>query len=120
MRWRILTAAVLIFILLAGGWFLQRTVAHACGEIESMLRQAKSDLRPEGVEAARVQWESKLPLLSCVVAHDRLERVGEGLARAEGYLRAGERADFAAQIEAVLYLLDDIREYDHINLQTLL
>ncbi len=120
MQWRVLTAVALILALLAGGMICRGAVADSCGAVEAMLRQAKASPAPESLERARALWESRLPLLSCVLTHDRLERVGEGLARAAGCLQAGDAAAFAAQIESLLYLLDDIREYDHINAQTLL
>ena len=89
-------------------------------EVAELVECARDELRPEPLEEAARLWEQRLPLLSCVLTHDRLERVGEGIARAESLLRLGDAGDFAAQIDALLYLLDDIREYDHIRLQSLL
>ena len=43
-----------------------------------------------------------------------------GLSRASGCLRAKDRSGCLEQLRAVLYLLDDIGEYDHISLKTLL
>ena len=120
MKWRVLTAVALILALLVGGVTVRRVVSNTCREMESLLQQAEIDLQSGTLEAAQDLWEQRLPLLSCVVMHDHLERVGEGLARAEGYLQTGEQAGFRAQIESLLYLLDDIREYDHINVQTML
>ena len=120
MRWRVLIAAVLIVALLVGGGVCRQKVGACCGEVAGLVEQARAELRPEPLEEAARIWEWRLPLLSCVLTHDRLERVGEGLARAESLLRLGDEGAFAAQIDALLYLLDDIREYDHIRLQTLL
>lgn len=120
MRWRVLTAAVLILSLLSGGAVCRGQVGACCGEVERLLELAEDGLRPAMLKEAALVWEENLPLLSCVLTHDRLERVGEGLARAEAFLLAGDRAAFSAQIGALRYLLDDIREYDHIRLQTLL
>ena len=114
MRWRVLTAVLLIVALLAGGIAFRWVVNDTCRRVENLLRQSGP------LEEAQALWERRLPLLSCVITHDRLERVGEGLARANGYLQTGEQAGFRVQIEGLLYLLDDIREYDHINVQTLL
>lgn len=120
MKWRVLTAVVLILALLVGGVMFRRAVSDTCRQVGTILQQAGADMQPGTMEAARELWEGRLPLLSCVVAHDRLERVGEGLARANGYLQAGARGAFRGQIEGVLYLLEDIREYDDITVQTLL
>ena len=120
MRWRVTIAAALILAVLLGGTVCRTKVQQQCGLVETLLLQAETELRPELLEEADRLWERGLPLLSCLLPHDRLERVGEGLARAEGFLKAGDRPSFFAQIEALLYLLDDIREYDYINFQTLL
>lgn len=120
MKWRVLTAVALILALLVGGVTVRRVVSDTCREVERLLQRTEIDLQPGPLEEAQDLWERRLPLLSCVVMHDHLERVGEGLARADGYLQAGEQAGFRAQIKGLLYLLDDIREYDHINVQTLL
>ncbi|MBR5536279.1 MAG: DUF4363 family protein [Clostridia bacterium] len=120
MRWRVLIAAILIVALLVGGGVCRRKVGVCCGEVAELVKLARAELRPEPLEEAARIWERRLPLLSCVLTHDRLERVGEGLARAEGFLRAGDRGNFLAQIDGLLYFLDDIREYDHIRLQALL
>ena len=120
MRWRVMMASVLILALLSGGVVCRSLVERRCREVEALLRQAEAELQPMRMEEAGRLWEQGLPLLSCLLSHDRLERVGEGLARAESLLRTGDRSAFSAQIAALLYLLDDIREYDHINSQTLL
>jgi hypothetical protein len=120
MRWRVTIAAALILAVLLGGTVCRTKVRQQCSLVETLLLQAAAELRPELLEEADRLWERGLPLLSCLLPHDRLERVGEGLARAEGFLKAGDRPSFFAQIEALLYLLDDIREYDYINFQTLL
>ena len=120
MRWRVTIAAALILAVLLGGTVCRAEVQRRCGLVETLLLRAAAELRPELLEEADRLWERGLPLLSCLLPHDRLERVGEGLARAEGFLKAGDRPAFSAQIAALLYLLDDIREYDYINFQTLL
>ena len=120
MRWRVTIAAALILAVLLGGTVCRAEVQRRCSLMEKLLLQAAAELRPELLEEADRLWGRGLPLLSCLLPHDRLERVGEGLARAEGFLKAGDRSSFFAQIEALLYLLDDIREYDYINFQTLL
>lgn len=120
MRWRVTIAAALILAVLLGGTVCRTKVQQQCGLVETLLLQAAAELRPELLEEADRLWERGLPLLSCLLPHDRLERVGEGIARANGYLQTGEQAGFRVQIEGLLYLLDDIREYDYINFQTLL
>ena len=120
MRWRVTIAAALILAVLLGGTVCRAEVQRRCSLMEKLLLQAAAELQPELLEEADRLWEQGLPLLSCLLPHDRLERVGEGLARAEGFLKAGDRPAFSAQIVALLYLLDDIREYDYINFQTLL
>ena len=120
MRWRVMIAAVLIVALLAGGVVCRRKVGICCGEVAALVEQAQIELRPEPLQEAARLWKQRLPLLSCVLTHDRLERVGEGIARAESLLRLGNAGDFAAQVNALLYQLEDIREYDYIRLQTLL
>ena len=120
MKGRVLIAAALILALLSGGAVCRGHVERCCGEVERLLALAEADGQPTALKEAMAVWESNLPLLSCVLNHDRLERVGEGLARADGFLEAGDRSAFSAQIGALRYLLEDIREYDDIRLQTLL
>ena len=119
MRWRVTIAAALILAVLLGGTVCRTKVQQQCGLVETLLLRAAAELRPELLEEAGRLWERGLPLLSCLLPHDRLERVGEGLARAEGQFSAGETAAAADQIRMVLYLLGAVREYDHINLKNL-
>ena len=120
MTWRILAAAGLIVVLLAGGVLLRGAVADTCAAVGKLLEQAAADRDPETLDSALALWEERLPLLSCAVTHDRLERIGEGIIRAKGCLEAGTEPAFRVQLASVLYLLEDIREYDDINVRTVL
>lgn len=119
MRWRVLTALLLIGSIVAGGLFCRSIVAQTCRQVESLLRQPNDQLNQEALEQALQLWEDALPILSTLLHHQRLEEVGQGLARSLGALRAGDIGGCTAQMDGVLYELDDIREYDHINWKTL-
>lgn len=125
MQWRVLMALGLIGLILFGGLFCRENVADRCDQVADLLRQVQSQLEgddspsPEILEQAMALWEKNLPVLSALLSHDRLENVGRDLSRGLGYLHVGDRPGCLAQIDAALYLLDDIREYDHVDWKTL-
>lgn len=125
MQWRVLTALVLIGLIVAGGLVCRQQVAVCCDKVEVLLRQAEVQLEDdpalsaEALEQAMLLWEEDLPLLSALLNHGRLENVGRDLSRGLGYVETGDPSGCLAQIGAALYLLDDIREYDHIDWKTL-
>ena len=126
MRWRALTAAVLLAGILLGGLWCRAQVEEHCKTIEHMLAGLSAALEqgtlPDSgtLDRALLLWEERLPFLSSLLDHEQLEQVGVGLSRASGCLRAKDRSGCLEQLRAVLYLLDDIGEYDHISLKTLL
>lgn len=121
MRWRVTVAAGLLLATLAGGLWCRTEVAGHCRKIEALVQQvqdAPDDRTP--LLTAQALWEERLPFLSSLLNHEVLEQIGTCLARAEGCLLAGDRAGFMEQLDAALYLLDDIREYDDISWKNLL
>lgn len=119
MRWRVLTAVFIISSILLGGIACRSKVEKTCQEMEELLiRQAE---QPElaVLDKALSLWEEQLPLLSTLLHHQRLDEVGQSLARSTGALQAGDVGQCMAQIHSVLYMLEDIREYDHINFKTM-
>ena len=118
MRWRVAVSMALILALLVGGVFCRIVVEQHCRAVEELLQSWLSGDHRQ-LARARGLWEKRLGLLSALIDHEKLEKVGEGLARAEGQFSAGETAAAADQIRMVLYLLGAVREYDHINLKNL-
>ena len=118
MRWRVVVSAVLILSLMAGGLLCRAAVERHCCTVEELLQ---ASLSGNWGQLARAQslWEEHLGLLSVLIDHEKLEAVGECIARAEGLFSAGEISSAADQIRTVLYLLSAVREYDHINLKNL-
>ena len=118
MRWRVAVSMALILALLMGGVFCRLMVDRHCRAVEALLQ---SWLSGDHRQLARAQdlWGKRLGLLSTLIDHEKLEKVGEGLARAEGLYAAGEAAAATEQIRTALYLLGAVREYDHINLKNL-
>ena len=118
MRWRVVVSAVLILSLLIGGVLCRAAVERYCGTVEALLQASLSGDQRQ-LTLAQDLWETRLGLLSTLIDHEKLERVGEGIARAEALSSAGETVAAADQIRTVLYLLGAVREYDHINLKNL-
>ena len=120
MRWRVLTALTIIGLIVAGGLICRSRVAQTCRQAEALLQAQRQSAAPdrEALEQALALWEDSLPLLSSLLHHQRLEEVGQGLSRCLGALGANDTGTCLAQIDAVLYALDDIREYDHILWKT--
>lgn len=118
MRWRVAVSMALILALLMGGVFCRLMVEQHCRAVEALLQSWLSGDHRQ-LAWAQDLWEKRLGLLSTLIDHEKLEKVGEGLARAEGQFSAGETAAAADQIRMVLYLLGAVREYDHINLKNL-
>lgn len=116
MRWRVLTALLIIGMIMTGGIYCRSRIAEICEQMEVLLRQ-----QPDGtaLDDALQLWEDSLPLLSSLLHHQRLDEVGQNLARSAGVLQAGDSGQYTAQIHALLYMLSDIREYDHISWKTL-
>ena len=117
MRWRVVASAGILAAILVGGLLCRGAVERHCQRMETLLLRAEA-----GEERALGQavslWETRLGFLSVLVHHEKLEAVGESLARAEGAFAAADPAA-AAYCHAARYLLSDIREYDHINLKNL-
>ncbi len=121
MRWRVVVAAALLLGTLGTGLWCRAEVAAHCRRVEELTTRVQQD--PENAAAldqALNLWEARLPFLSSLLNHEVLEQVGTCLARARGCLSAGDRAGCLEQLDAALYLLDDIREYDDINWKNLL
>lgn len=119
MRWRVLMALFILFAILAGGLFLEGRVNQICRQVETLLMLHRETADGRLLEQALLQWEQAQPLLSSLLHQQRLEDVGQGLAQGLGALQAGDQGSCMMKIEGVLYLLDDIREYDHILWKTL-
>lgn len=116
MRWRVLTALLLIGMIVTGGIYCRSKIAGICGQMEDLLEQPPDHA---ALDEALQLWEDSLPMLSTLLHHQRLDEVGQSLARAAGALQQGDSGQYTAQIYALLYMLNDIREYDHINWKTL-
>lgn len=118
MRWRVMVSAALILSLLVGGVLCRTVVEGHCRTVEALLQAALSGDR-EQLERARSLWEKRIGLLSTLIDHEKLEAVGEILARAEILSDEGQASAAADQIRTVLYLLGTVREYDYINIKNL-
>lgn len=117
MRWRVVTAALLLAGLLAGGLFCRGLVEDCCDRAARLLETACAQLEAGQtpvwlVEESLEHWEKHLPLLSSLMHHEALEAVGQGLSRAAGYVYLEDFPAGLAQLREVLYLLDDIRNFD--------
>ena len=119
MRWRVLTAVLIIGLILSGGFYCRSWVAQTCQQMESLLLLQKEQPDEKALENAIELWEASLPILSALLNHQQLESLGKELALASGALLAGDNALYLSQINTSLYLLDDIREYDYICWKTL-
>ena len=119
MRWRVLTAVVLLCIIVAGGFVCRRQVIRCCDDVLTLLQNETEHPTQRQLELALIRWERSLPLLSSLLHQERLEQVGQHLSAGLGYLRGGDEAGCLAQIGTAIYLLRDIREYDDILLQFL-
>jgi len=119
MRWRVLMALTIIGLILAGGLYCQDRVTNICIQMEQLLLQARAQRAPEPLKQACTLWESNIPLLSTLLHHQRLDEVGQNLSRSMGALTSADIGQCIAQIDSILYMLADIREYDHINWKTL-
>ena len=119
MRWRVLTALLIIGLILTGGIYCRSRIEQTCEQMDELLLQQKELPDPDVLNEALLLWEEQLPLLSTLLHHQRLDEVGQSLARSTGALQAGDFGQYIAQIDSILYMLSDIREYDHINLKTL-
>ena len=121
MRWRVIVAAGLLLGTLFAGLWCRSQVTDHCHRIESLAARVRDDPGDRAaLEEAIILWDRRLPFLSSLLNHEVLEQVGTALARAESCLLAGDRAGCMEQLDAALYLLDDIREYDDINWKNLL
>lgn len=116
MRWRVLTAVLIIGMIVTGGLYCRSRIGEICGQMEDLLRQPPDRA---ALDDALQLWEDSLPLLSTLLHHQRLDEVGQNLTRSAGALQAGDFGQCAAQIDSILYMLEDIREYDHIHWKTL-
>lgn len=120
MRWRVLTAVVLLCAILTGGLMCRRQVIRYCDDVLALLQPADGGIpHRQQLEQALESWEQALPQLSSLLHQDRLERVGQSLSAGLGALRSGDEGGCLAQIGTAIYLLRDIREYDDILWQTL-
>ncbi len=119
MRWRIWMAAALLAAIVGGGLAARQTVSTHCRRVEDLLVQAGAG-ESAPLEQAIGLWEQGLPLLSSLLNHEVLEQVGSSLSRARGCLQAGDTAGCREQLDAALYLLDDIRQYDALSWKNLL
>ena len=117
MRWRVLIAFGIIAGILAAGLNFRIHVTNCCNEIEALLLQSEPSLQQ--LEQALNLWEKEVPLLSALLHHDLMERVGQELSRGLGLLKSGDLPGCKGQIDIILYLLDDIRDYDDISFKTL-
>lgn len=121
MRWRVIVAAALLLGTLGVGLWCRAEVADHCRRIEGLAARVQADAGDRAaLEEALTLWEERLPFFSSLLNHEVLEQVGTCLTRANGCLSAGDRAGCMEQLDAALYLLDDIREYDDINWKNLL
>ncbi len=119
MRWRVWVATGLLLVIVGGGLAARQVVAEHCRGVEQLARLAREG-QAEPLTRAIALWEEWLPLLSSLLNHEQLEQVGACLSRAQGCLEAGDKAGCREQLDAALYLLDDIREYDRVNWKNLL
>lgn len=121
MRCRVIVASLLLLGIMGTGLWCRGEVADHCRKIEALAARVQADPGDqEALEEALDLWEERIPFLSTLLNHELLEQVGVGLARAEGCLLASDRSGCLEQLQAVLYLLDDIREYDDMNWKNLL
>lgn len=121
MRWRMVAAAALLLGTLCAGLWCREAVADHCRRVEGLVARVQADAGDRAaLEEALALWERRLPFLSSLLNHEVLEQVGACLSRARGCLIQGDEAGCMEQLEAALYLLDDIREYDDINWKNLL
>ncbi len=123
MQWRVVTAVFLLAAIFLGGLAARSWVDRLCRDTEQPLEALWDQMQsrqydPDLLSLARERWERGLPVLSSLVAHDRLEQVSRQLAQAEGFLMMGELDECSAQLSEIQYLLTAIREYDHITLQS--
>ena len=119
MRWRVLTAVVLLCAIVAGGVLCRRQVIRCCDDVLTLLQSETEHPTQQQLELALARWERSLPLLSSLLHQDRLEQVGQRLSAGLGFLHEGDEAGCSAQISTAIYLLRDIREYDDFLLQIL-
>ena len=119
MRWRVLVAIVLLCAILTSGMLCRRQVIHCCDDVIALLQSTDGAPARQQLEDALERWEKALPLLSSLLHQDRLERVGQSLSCALGFLQGGDEAGCLAQTATAVYLLRDIREYDDILWQIL-
>lgn len=123
MQWRVVTAVLLLAAIFLGGLAARSWVDRLCQDTAQPLEALWDQLQsgqwdPDLLSLARERWERSLPILSSLVAHDRLEQVSCQLAQAEGFLMLGELEECSAQLNEIQYLLGAIQEYDHITLQS--
>lgn len=123
MQWRVITAMILLAAIFLGGLAARDWAGKQCLQTAQPLETLADQLEsgqpdPDLLSLAKARWEAGLPLLSSLISHDRLEQVSRLLAQAEGFLWTGEQAECAAQLRELCCLLEAIRQYDQITLQT--
>lgn len=121
MRWRVTVASLLLLGIVGTGLWCRGAVADHCRRIETLAARVQADPGDQAaLDEALELWKDRIPFLSTLLNHELLEQVGVGLSRAQSCLSSGDRAGCLEQLQAVLYLLDDIREYDDMNWKNLL
>lgn len=123
MRWRVITAIILLAVIFLGGLAARSWAKNLCLRTAQPLEALEAQLQngqfdPDLLSLAKERWESGLPLLSSLITHDRLEQASRLLAQAEGFLWMGDLDECSAQLQELRCLLEAISQYDRLSLQT--
>ncbi len=125
---QIIIMIIILVIIFAGAWYVQKFLNDTSYELVSKLEEIKTGLEKKNIEEEKLKqksdeiyakWKNMSEKWSIIVLHDELDLIETSLIKVKSKIEVGNLDESMEDVDTSIFLLEHIKEKEKTSLKNI-